>query len=137
MDDPKLEPGEEIAARQPGVGIATYRSGINYRVVPRLPLLQDVGFYVTSRRAILRGELFMNLYDKDVSFWFPGEAPAAGDETVVSVTLEHGDVLGDSLLISTRAEREHFLRAKDARFEIFTSQAKALLEHFPRGVRGG
>ncbi|MBL8517010.1 MAG: hypothetical protein JNM76_08575 [Betaproteobacteria bacterium] len=131
MQSPSLQPGERLLAAEPDIGLAIYQSGINYRAAPTLPLVQNVGFYITDRRAILRGEIFMNLYDKDVDFWLPGHAPQPGDETIVSVSLEHGEVLGEHLRIATRADREHLLRAKDAVFQIFTANASALAKHFP------
>lgn len=131
MQNPSLQPGERLLAAQPDVGLTLYQSGINYRAAPTLPLVQNVGFYVTDRRAILRGEIFMNLYDKDVDFWLPGHAPQPGDETIVSVSVEQVAVLGDCLRIATRAERDHLLRAKDAVFQIFTANAASLARHFP------
>lgn len=134
MQNPSLQPGERLLAAQPDIGLAIYQSGINYRAAPTLPLVQNVGFYITDRRAILRGEIFMSLYDKDVSFWLPGHAPQPGDETIVSVSPEQGEVLGVYLQIATRADREHLLRAKDAVFQIFTAGAAALAKHFPAAL---
>jgi hypothetical protein len=135
MLEPTLFPGEELLASGPDVGLAIYKSGINYRAAPTLPLVQNVGFYITDRRAILRGEIFMNLYDKDVNFWLPGLAPSAGDDVITQVALERGDFLGPYLRITTVADRTHFLRAKDATFQIFTADAERLFPSFPASLR--
>jgi hypothetical protein len=135
MHDPALQPGETLVARQPDVGLAVYKSGINYRMAPSLPLLQAVGFFITDRRAILRGELFMNLYDRDVDFWFPGSAPGADAETITRVSTERVEPLGGCLRIETFADRDHLLRKKAAVFQIFTPEALNLLAHFPAALR--
>lgn len=134
MQNPSLQAGERLLAAEPDVGLTIYQSGINFRAAPTLPLVQNVGLYVTNRRAILRGEIFMNLYDKDVDFWLPRHAPNPGDETIVSVSVERGALMGDCLRIATRADRDHLLRAKDAVFQIFTANAESLARQFPAEI---
>jgi len=135
MKNPELHAGEKLLAARPDVGFAVYKSGINYRIAPSLPVLQSVGFYITDRRAILRGELFMSLYDKDVDFWLPGHAPAPGDETITEVSADSVEVLGQFLRIATIADRPHVLREKTAAFQIFTRDAQDLLASFPAALR--
>lgn len=134
MKTPNLHSNEVLLISLPSIGLALYKSGINYRAMPTLPLIQDIGLFITNHRAILRGEIFMSLYDKDIDFWFPDHAPSADSEIITAVQFGHSSVAGDSLKISTRSEKEHFLRAKDAEFQIFVKHAQDLLQHFPAAL---
>lgn len=135
MKDPQLEPGEAIAFAHPNVGLALFKSGVTYRAVVDIPVLQDVGLYITDRRVILRGELFATLFDRDVSYRFPDGEPQPDVEEVTGATCGSNDSLGPYLVIHTRSDRDRVLRQRDAQLQVFMAEAETALAALPSVLR--
>lgn len=137
MKDPQLAPGENLLFARPDVGLSLFKSGATFRAIVDIPVLQDVGFYVTDRRLVLRGELFATLFDRDVSYWLPGHLPDPGSEQVTGVSVGSADRLGSFLLIDTRTDREPVLRKREAQLQVFLPDAEAALAVIPASLRRG
>lgn len=135
MKDPQLSPGESILFARPDVGLSLFKSGVTLRAIVDIPILQDVGFFITDRRLILRGELFATLFDRDVSYWLPGHQPDAGSEQVTGVAIGSSDRLGSFLLIETCTDREPVLRKREAQLQVFLPDAEAALAAIPESSR--
>ncbi len=135
MKDPQLTPGESILFARPDVGLSLFKSGVTFRAVVDIPILQDVGFFVTDRRLILRGELFATLFDKDVSYWLPGHLPDQESEQVTGVSAGSAETLGSFLLINTRTDRYPLLRKPEAQLQVFLPDAEAALQAIPEQLR--
>lgn len=135
MKDPQLVPGENILFARPNVGLSLFKSGVTFRAIVDIPVLQDVGFFITDRRLILRGELFATLFDRDVSYWLPGHLPDAGSEQVTGVSIGSAEKLGSFLLIDTRTDREPVLRKREAQLQVFLPDAEAALAAVPEPLR--
>lgn len=135
MDAPELLPGEKIRFQSQSVRAAMGHSGVTHRGTASIPLVQDIGLFVTDRRLIVRAEIFMGLFDSDFVAWFPDAARGDGGDTLRSARVLDVPVLGACLEVQTETDRPHLLRARKLKLQLMLPDAGKALAALPDGVR--
>jgi len=136
MDAIDLEPGERILAHVDGIRATLAKSPPALRGSVGIPLVQEISLSVTSRRVVVRAELFLGLFDADFCAWY--EADAEGKREVLrGAALREDGVLGPSLELHTERERPGRLRSRSLALRLWGADLREAFATLPEGLRRG
>jgi hypothetical protein len=114
---PRLLADEKVLHVQPWVRAVSGKSWPSYRVSWSVPLIQEMGLYVTDRRVVLVCWLF-RLLRLEWAAWFEVEEEGADQDQIQDVSVGRRSLGGDYLQITTRNPVRHWLRSPEARIRI-------------------
>jgi hypothetical protein len=132
---PRLFTGEKILHCQPWLWAASGKSLPSYRVSLSLPLVQEMGLYVTDRRVLLCGWLF-RLIRFEWAAWFPGKGGSADQDSVTEVSVGRSPLLGRYLQLVTYDPVEHWWRSREARVRLFMKNPEPLCRILTEALQG-
>ena len=115
---PRLLAGEKVLHLKPMVWAASGKSVPSYRVSLSLPLIQEMGLYVTDRRVLLPCWL-LRLVRLEWSAWFTGEDKTADQDHLETVAVGRSAFLGPYLELITCNPVAHWWRSRKARIRLF------------------
>ena len=131
---PRLLAGERVIHCQPWLWAASGKSLPSYRVSVSLPLLQEMGFYVTDRRLLLTCWLF-RLVRFDWVAWFGRKEDSADQDSIKEVSVGRSPVLGRYLQIVTYNPVEHWWRSREGRIRLFMKKPEPLCRWLTEALR--
>ncbi len=139
----RLLAGERVLYFKPMVWAASGKSLPNYRLSLSLPLVQEMGLYVTDRRVVLACWLF-RLVRCEWTAWLRGGDAAADEDRVKTVAVGRNALLGPYLELIASNPVHHWWRSREARLRLFMKNPEALnrllsevLGPTTRGEQGG
>ena len=115
---PRLLAGEKVLHLKPMVWAASGKSVPSYRVSLSLPLIQEMGLYVTDRRVLLPCWL-LRLVRLEWSAWFTEEDKTADQDHLETVAVGRSAFLGPYLELITCNPVAHWWRSRKARIRLF------------------
>lgn len=121
---PVLQPGERVLAIRRNVRALCSESPPAYRWFFGLPPVFDAALYVTDRRVLVVAGVFRLLY-QEFSQWLP-EAPSAGPETVVEMSVGETRLLGSCLIVTSETTARSWMRSPRARLRYYVSSPEEL-----------
>ena len=114
---PRLLAGERVLYFKPVVWAASGKSLPSYRFSLRLPLIQEMGLYITDRRVVLSCWL-LRLVHVEWMAWFGSKDGNADRDQIEEVSVGRNPVLGQYLQLATYDPVKHWWRSRKARIRI-------------------
>jgi hypothetical protein len=115
---PEFMPGERIHHFHKWLWAVSSKSPPTFRVSSSLPLIQEIGFYVTDRRITLVGNAFRLLFQQ-FDIWFPGKVLGRDPEIFKAVSTGRNSLFGDYLEILSEDPKPHWYRSRELRLRLF------------------
>ena len=140
----RLLAGERVLYFKPIVWGASGKSLPSYRLSLSLPLIQEMGLYITDRRVLLPCWL-LRLVRFEWTAWFTGEDQTADEDHLESVAVGCNAFFGPYLELITCNPVGHWWRSRQARIRLFMKNpepvcrliSEALGPATPRGEQDG
>lgn len=128
-----LLPSEALLAQNDGVRATLAMSPPTLRGTMAIPLIQELSVLVTSARVIVRGELFLGLFDADFSAWYlPPDGK--GLDTLEYAELNDKPDGEPTLDLHTRRSGAHRLRAETLVLRLWGPNLRQILAALPASV---
>lgn len=119
---PEFESGERILSSLPWAWMATGKSLPTYRVFAAIPIIAELGLYVTDRRLVFVASLF-RILGIHSSIWFLDDQSR---ERLDHVTTGRSSIFGPYVEIVSEDPHGHWWRSRVARIRIYTRNADEL-----------
>jgi hypothetical protein len=132
---PRLSAGEKVLHYQPWLWVSSGKSLPSYRVSVSLPLVQEMGLYVTDRRVVLFGWLF-RLIRWEWAAWFAGKDERADHDSITEIFVGRSPLLGRYLQIKTYDPVKHWWRSREARIRLFMKDPEPLRRILTEALQG-
>ena len=130
----RLLAGERVLYFKPIVWAASARSLPSYRLSFSLPLLQEMGLYITDRRIFLPCWLF-RLFRFEWAAWFTWEDHTADQDHLETVAVGRNAFLGPYLEIITCNPVGHWWRGPKARIRLFMKNPEPVCRLISEALR--
>jgi hypothetical protein len=114
----RLRAGERVLYFKSIVWAASGKSLPSYRLSLSLPLIQEMGLYITDRRVLLPCWL-LRLVRIEWTAWFTGENKTTGEDQLETVAVGRNAFLGPYLELITCNPVDHWWRSRKARIRLF------------------
>jgi len=131
---PRLLAGERVIHCQSWLWVAPTKSLPSYRVSVSLPLLQEMGCYLTDRRLLLTCWLF-RLVRFDWVAWFGRREDGAERDSIKEVSVGRSPILGRYLQIVTCNPVKHWWRSCEGRIRLFMENPEPLNRWLTEALR--
>lgn len=132
---PRLLAGERVLHCQPWLWAASGMSLPSYRVSLSLPLVQEMGLYVTDRRVLLSCWLF-RLIRLEWAAWLVRKDESADQDSIKEVSVGRSPLLGRYLQLVTYDPVKHWWRSREARVRLFMKNPEPLFRFLTEALRG-
>jgi hypothetical protein len=131
---PRLLAGEKVIYFQPCVWAASGKSLPSYRMSLSLPLIQEMGLYVTDRRVFLPCWL-LRLVRFEWAAWFRSEDKSADQDQIEEVSVGRNLLLGRYLQLVTYDPVKHWWRSRKARIWLFMKDPESVCRLITEALR--
>ena len=122
---PEFLPGEKVCHFHKWLWAVSSKSPPSFRLSSSLPLVQEIGFYVTDRRIFFVAHVF-RLLVQQFNIWFPGREQGNAPEIFKAVSTGRNALLGNYLEILSEDPQPHWYRSRELRLRLFLRDAGGL-----------